>query len=408
MKKFISLLLAGMMLVGTTACSQDSTSQSADSGNNTAAVSEVPDEVGGVDNDSSESVSSGGDVVVGVSSMLTGPAPLDGLRMRQAIELVVDEVNENGGVLGGRQIKLIVEDDQADQTAAVNVANKLISDGAKVIIGPHRSTSAMAVQQTMQEKKMPFITGGSSPSLADVGNPYLFTCRASDTIMAKIVAKYAVETLGAKKIGIMYNNDEFGTGGQMVAEQYFTEQGVEFISEGHNSNDKDMTGQLMKAKQAGCDTIFIWAHDAEVVVMARQITELGLDMNVVCSGAPALKQVSDLCEAEWIEGWFCATDYVSTSEEPYVKEFIEKFTAKYGEEPEMFAASYYGATLALVDAIERAGSDDSEAIRQALAEVKGIRGIVGELTAENNALVHEGSIVVIRDRQPVLEAVVHE
>ncbi|MFV0352525.1 MAG: ABC transporter substrate-binding protein [Oscillospiraceae bacterium] len=388
MKRLVASVLSFVLAFALVACQAGAASSSA--GNSTGSTG-------------TSTAATGEDVVLGASIQLTGATPLDGERVKQALELVVKETNANGGVLGGRQLKLIVEDNQADQTQAINVANKLLSSGVVAVFGPHESTNAMAVQQMMGEAKIPFITGGTSPSLAKVGNEYMFMCRASDTIMARVAAAYATEQLGAKNVAIMYNNNEYGTGGQTTAQAYFDENGISYIAEGHNSGDKDMTAQLLKAKQAGCDTIFLWAHAAETVVLARQIYELDLGMKVVACPTPTLAQVTDLCETEWLEGWFAVTDYVPSSTEDYVVEFQQKFEAEYGVQPEMFAAAWYGAGLAMVDAIERAGSADPVAIQKALTEVDGLQGIVGTLSCDDtNSFVHEGKMVEIKDKQAVL------
>ncbi len=347
-----------------------------------------------------------GSVKIGVIAMLTGDAPTDGLRMRQAIELVVNEVNAAGGV-NGTTIELDIQDDQCTTDGAINAMNKCIADGCVFVFGPHRSSTAKAVSDIAKNAGIPYMTGGSSPSLATLENPYMFTCRASDSIMARVGGIVAVENLGGKKVGVLYCSDDFGVGAMDVASAYFQEKGVDYAVEAHNPNDADMSGQLLNLVNAGCDVLLVWTHDADMVVISRQINELGIELPVVSSGAPAMSTVSDLMEASWIEGWNVITDYCSTSEEPHVLEFKEKFRAVYDIDPEMFAASYYGAARALVDALGRAKSMSSADIRDALAETKGVQGIVGVLESDsNNAMIHQGFLVTMKDKVPQLVEVV--
>jgi len=392
-KRITALMLSLMLTVSLAACAGETAPSTGNANTTDGADAAATDDSG-----EAAATDDGGDILIGASIGTTGATPLDGERVKQAVELAIKEANENGGILGGRQVKLQVEDNAADQTTCINVANKLISAGSVAVLGPHESTNAMAVQQLMSEKKIPFITGGTSPSLATVNNEYMFRCRASDVIMSGISARYAIDTLKTQKVGILYNNNEYGTGALNVVKPIFDEAGIEYIEEGHNTGDKDVTASLMKIKQAGCDTIFTWSHAAETVVIARQIQELGLEVNVVSSPSPTLPQVWELCEPEWLEGWYAAADFVSTSDEPHVMEFVEKFKAEYGVEPEMFAASWYGAAKALIDAIDRAGSTDPEAIRDALAATSGFQGIVGEISCDaENAFIHEGKIVTIKN-----------
>ena len=72
---------------------------------------------------------------------------------------------------------------------------------------------------------------------------------------------------------------------------------MEYVEEGHNTGDKDFTPQVMKMKDAGVDTVIIWTHDAELAIHARQIYELGLDVQVVSSPGVTMQQVIDMCKA---------------------------------------------------------------------------------------------------------------
>ena len=95
----------------------------------------------------------------------------------------------------------------------------------------------------------------------------------SDTINGQVAARYAIDTLGAKKIGISYNNNDFGTGGRDVIIPILEADGIEYVAVGHNAGDKDLTGQMMQLKSAGVDCIISWTDDAEVALTARQLYE---------------------------------------------------------------------------------------------------------------------------------------
>lgn len=340
-------------------------------------------------------------IKIGLCAMITGAAPADGERMRNAVTLAVEEINKAGGLLG-REVQLIIEDDQTDQTGAVNACNKLISQGVCAVIGPHRSTNVTAVEKLFADAKIPFLVGGTSVKLATLGNEYFFRIRASDGLMAPTAGKYLAESIKAKKVGILFNNDEYGVGGKDGIESALKEAGVEFISEGHNTNDKDFAGSLMKIKNAGCDAIAIWAHDAEMVILARQITELGIDVPVIASPGITMAQVLEMCEPEWVEGWMSCTDYVDTNPDQTVQDFIKKYTAKYNQKTELYVSSYYGAAQILFEAIKAAGSDDPTAIRDALLKIDGLKVPNGVAKCnEFGELIHQVIVAKIENRAPV-------
>ena len=184
---------------------------------------------------------------------------------------------------------------------------------------------------------------------------------------------------------------------------YLEEAGVPYVAVGHNAGDKDLTGQIMQLKGEGVDCIISWTDDAEVALTARQLYELGVDVPVIASAGVVMDQVLNLLEPEYVEGWYSVTDFVSTSDEAVTAEFTKKFTDKYGYAPELYAATYYSATYVLADAIERAGSADPQAVRDALAATDGLVLPEGSYKCdENGNLLHGCVIAQIRDKVPTM------
>lgn len=346
-----------------------------------------------------------GTILIGISTGLTGAFAQDGEKVKQGVLLAIDEINQNGGVLG-RKMEATFEDDQNNPTMAVNTVNKLISEHITALIGPTLSATVMPVTSIIQKYKIPTLTGATSPKLLTLNNPYLFLIRASDKITAKVAVKFAVENLKAKKIGILYNSDEMGTGAKNVMEEYLKSINIPFISEGHNTGDRDMTGQLMKMKNAGVDTLMIWTHDQEAAVIVRQIKELNLKVNIVGNPGFAMPQELKLMDKDWVEGVYTATDIVPDDNDPVVQEFVKKFNDRYNTMPDLYASAYYSAVKVLADAIKRAGSIDSDKIAEALRQTKDFKVPEGTYTADSNgALLHECIIAQIKDKTP--HAVTH-
>lgn len=392
LKKWTAITLSAVMAFSLAACGgQQGTgtgSAGASGGDSSGAASEAA---------SSDS----GDVIkIGLISMMTGDNPLNGERMNQGVSMAVDEYNAAGGI-NGKQIQLTIVDDQTLQDMAVTCANKLIGEGVAGIVGPHRSTNALAVEAVVKQAGVATFTGGTTPQISTLDNDYLFRCRASDRIFAEAAAAYAKE-LGCKKLGLFFNNDDFGTGAEGVIKQYCADHGIEYVEEGHNTGDKDFTPQIMKMKDAGVDTVIIWTHDAELAIHARQIYELGLEVQVVSSPGVTMQQVIDMCKAEYIEGWYGVTDYVSTSDEPTLVAFKENFEAKYGIEPELYAASYYGGAVALLEGIKAAGTTDRKAVMEAVKGLKDLNVPVGVISCdENNDLIHNINVAKIENKVPL-------
>ena len=102
-----------------------------------------------------------------------------------------------------------------------------------------------------------------------------------------------------------------------------------------------------------------------------------------------------------MEGWYAVTDFVSTNDDDTVKQFVEDFKAKYGYAPELYASTYYSAAYVLADAIERAGSTEPQAVRDALAETKDIKLPEGVFSCdEEGNMVHGCVIAQIKEKIP--------
>ena len=392
MKKLTALLLALVMVLSVTACASNNTSATTGApkaADTTAAENKVDDSA------------FDGEIVFGLSTAVTGNFPLAGERTLQGVDLAVEEINAAGGVLG-KKLTYIYEDDGNDATTAVNVVTKLLNEDVVAVIGPHTTGNTLAVQSLYAEAGMPFFSGGTGVKLEnEMDNKYFHRIRPSDSICGAIAAKFAVENLGAKKVGVDYNNNDFGTGGRDVVVATLQELGVEYVEVAHNSGDTDMTTQLMNLQAAGVDAVILWTDDAEDVVTARQAYELGLDIPFITSAGVVMQQVLDQMEPEYVEGWYSATDFVPANDDPVVKTFVEAFNAKYGTDPELYASAYYGTVKALAAAIEIAGSTDHEAVNDALTQIKDLPAPTGTMTyGAHGNMIHSLVITQIHDLKP--------
>ena len=221
----------------------------------------------------------------------------------------------------------------------------------------------------------------------------MFRVRASDSIMAELAATYAVETLGCQKIGLFTNSNDFGVGGRTVAEEYLTEKGVEYVVEVHNTGDTDMTSQILSLISQDVDGVIVWTDDAETALAARQFHDLGLDVPIVGSTAISTAQVNELCQPEWLDNWYSATDFTVTNPAEMVQDFTAAYQEAYDAEPEIYAATYYSSVYILADAIERAGSEDPAAIRDALAETDGLETVFGTMSVDDKGEMNWGGTI---------------
>lgn len=402
-KSVLSIFLTGMMLISCAGCGKKE---------EPASAAEESSE-GGDMAESAESAGAGDNVIlIGASCSLTGGEPKDGLRMRQGIEMAVDEVNEAGGIeIDGTAYNLMldVQDDAGTTEGAISAFNKLASEQCKVIIGPFKAGAAKAVADLAEQQGIPYFTGSASTTLDDLNTDKIFRVRSSDRLMVEIAAEVCAKRFEAQKVGMLYVSDDFGTSAMNEAQKCLDKLGRELVVETYNANDADMSGQLLKLKNSDVDCLLIWAYDADMVVISRQINDLGIDLPVCSSNSPAMAQVRELMNAEWIEGWYTVTDFCETVETEEGAHFRNAFRERYDADPEMFSAVFYGAVKCVAQAITDAQSADPEAIKDALHQLDGVEGPAGTYVAgEKGLLVHQGTLIQIKNNLPEFVDVYYE
>ncbi len=332
---------------------------------------------------------------IGVACELTGTRAMNGIDRMRGAQMAVEAINQAGGVLG-RPLELVIEDTKGEVPTAIAVAEKFAQvHKVCAVIETSFSFLNVAVHEIYWNAGIPVLVGGSSPALTKFGNPYLFRTRTSDTITAAVMASFAVETLGAKRVVIAYIMDDFGYGARDAQAKVLKDlYGIEPVAMvGIPSNLTDATGQIMEIAAANPDVVIQFAHGWESGHMYKSRHELGLTKIpwIVSQGGidPAAIQMAG---AEAVVNVYSVADFAY--DEPAVRAFRQLFMSVWGEDfmtHESMRAWDLVHLLAL--AIEKAGSDDPQAIRDALVGIhmRGIRYDIqvredGECILENKVL----------------------
>lgn len=354
-------------------------------------------------------------IVIGVTGPMTGPAALNGQYMQNTTQMAADEWNENGGItIDGeqRQIELVFEDDQATASEALNAVTKQVYDnGVFALIGPHNSGCVLSVADICTDENIIMLTGGTSVKISDLGNQNIFRIRASDALTASLAFKYCQENLGAEKIGMMYINNDFGTGALTVVQGAAEEAGVELAAvEGFSGGDTDMSGQLFAMQAAGCEAVICWADDAEGAIIARQYHELGLteDFAIVGSATFSLSTFYSTTDETNADGIFSVNDYAYTNTDEQVAEFEEKYYGKFDIHSDLYSAAYYDAANVLFTAIANAGTLDTDAVREELQKIEYDGVMANDNFDDLNDGIHQILVIKNDGNTPVVETVVYE
>lgn len=402
MKKLLAVFLAAAMTFSLAACGGDSGTKETkgeEAGTTEAAGSEAA-ETKADGTGAAEPSGSGETYRIGLAAMMTGDNALNGERMQKASEMAIAQYNEAAGY---EKFVLNIEDDLTTNEGALTAVQKLISDGCLAIIGPHRSSAALAVSDTVAENQVCVLVGGTSVAI-DGSNDYMFRTRASDAIMATVAATFCKDTLDAKKVGILHASDEYGQGGADAAMAFFNAQGIEYVDCPHNVNDVDFTSAILECQSGGCDTVFTWTHDAETAIIYQQLATYMPDVNKIASPGLTLDNVLNLCEDSWVDGAYSVTDFISTSTDAVAVDFVKEYQELYGETPDLYAAAYYGAAVMICDAVltcEAAGEVTPQTVRDAIAAAQTKTLPTGDFYNDDaNNLVHSCVIAKLNGKAP--------
>lgn len=330
----------------------------------------------------------------GLVAPFTGSGSILGDYIREAMMLAVDEINAAGGI-EGRQIEVIVYDDEAAPATAINVVKRVIeNDKVDVVFGPNMSSSVLAVHQVAADNETLMMVGATSPSLGydRTGNPWLFRLRADDQVRVENQADYAVEVLGSKKPGIIYGTTDYCTSARDVIIARFAEHGIEPVAiEQMREGDVDATGQLLNMVRAGVDSIMGLTHESEAAVFVRQMRQMGVDVPIVGFTAWGVPAFTDLAP-EAAKGVIAVQSFTPEDTNPVVQEFVQKYQARYGRLPSDPGQAYYDGVYAIKEVIERVGFD-KHAMRQELENFSGYVGLQGELVTDEKHNLSRFSLI---------------
>lgn len=346
----------------------------------------------------STSTSGGADsdvIKIGVFEPMTGANAAGGEMTVEGIELAHKKVGE---VLG-KKVELVVVDNKSDKVEAANAASKLIEqDKVVAIIGSYGSSLSMAAGDIVKNMQVPAVGCSPTNPLVTLNNDYYFRVCFIDPFQGTVMANYAFNELGAKKAAIIQDvQNDYSVGlSTYFAEAFKGLTGDDnsiVATTSYNAGDQDFTAQLTSVKGLNPDVIFAPGNYGESALLIKQARDLGI--NAPFLGGDTWESPEFLSiGGDAVEGAVYSSHF--TSEAP-VTEVSETFLAEYKEEFDQdanaFAALGYDAYMLVIDAIERANSADSVAIRDAIAETAGFVGATGNISLDTNGDAVKSAVI---------------
>lgn len=339
-------------------------------------------------------------IKIGVYEPMTGAFAAGGQMTYEGVELAHEYKSE---VLG-KPVEVVLVDNKSDKTEAATAMSRLI-EAEKVVgvIGSYGSSLSMAGGEVAEKAGIPVVGCSPTNPLVTKGKRFYTRVCFIDPFQGAVIAGYAYEDLGAKTVAIIQDvAQDFSIG----VTAFFREKWIELTGDpktivaltSYQTGDSDFTAQLTHAIGKNPDAIVTTGYYGEVALLAMQARELGYDGPILGTDAldaPELVEIG----GDAVEGVTFTTHYHPAGAiTPISKTFLELYEAKYGMEGNAFAALGWDAYMLLLDAIERAGSVDGDAIAEALYETSKFEGATGWITLdENGDAVKSAVIKTIKD-----------
>ncbi len=321
-------------------------------------------------------------ILIGVAGPHSGDLSPYGLPTVNAVELVVEEINAAGGVLG-RPIELVIEDDQCAPEVAANTAAKLVSDGVVAVIGHICSGATGTALAVYSETDILAISpSATNPGLAEYEN--FFRTIAPDDAQARLQVDYVVDELGLTQIALLHDRGDYGKGLSDFAQAYLQEvdDADVVLYDGVTVGAVDYSAIINRVRAEGAEVVIWGGYHPEASKLVEQMRSQGMD-DVVFVGGDGIKgnAIVDLI-GDSAEGVY-ATGARETGDNPLAAEYTERHIEVYGSGPGDFFMEAVSAALALFNAIEVAGSTNNDDIINALRS-SAVQTPVGEISFDQD------------------------
>ncbi|WP_234123034.1 ABC transporter substrate-binding protein [Clostridium hydrogenum] len=339
-------------------------------------------------------------VKIGVFEPMTGANAAGGQLEVEGVKLA----NKLYPTVDGKKVELVFADNKSDKVEAASAASNLVEQqNVNAIIGSWGSGNSMAAGDVVKDAKIPAVGASCTNPLVTAGNDYYFRVCFIDPFQGTVMAKYAANTLKAKKIAILQEvSSDYSVGICKFFSDAFKKltknENAIICKENYNTGDQDFTAQLATIKSKNPDAIFAPGNFTECALIIKQARQLGIKTPFIGGDTWETPQFIDIGK-EAVEGsvfsTFFATEKPITEES---KKFLDAYRKQYKEEPAAVTALAYDAYLVILDAIKRAHSTDPVKIRDQIAKTKNFPGAAGVITIdEDNNAVKDAVLKVVKN-----------
>ncbi len=313
-------------------------------------------------------------IIAGVSGPLTGPNAQYGAQWTRGFDLALEGINGAGGVKG-RPIQYEFQDSQSDPRQSVAVAQKFVADPHIVIeLGDFSSPASMAASPIYQRAKLvQFGFTNSHPDFTK-GGDHMWSNSTDQAEEQPHLAEFASK-LGFKRPALLHLNTDWGRTAKDAFLKAAPGLGMEVAAtEGYLSAEQDFRPTLVRARDSKPDGLVLLSYYADGALISRQARDTGLALPILAGTSNYSPKFIELGGAG-VEGDYVMSTFFPGDPRPEVQDFVKRYQAKYGMEPDSFSAGAYDTMVLFAALCERYGTT-REAMQTGLADIRDVPSVI--------------------------------
>jgi len=299
-------------------------------------------------------------VKIGFAGPLTGAQAHYGADFKNGITLAVEDFNATKPVIDGKPIQIVLDaqDDQADPRTGTTVAQKLVDDGVKGMLGHFNSGTTIPASRIYAQAGIPEIAMATAPEYTQQGFKSAFRMMTSDTQQGAVIGGYAVTGLKFTKIAIVDDRTAYGQGLADQFEKAAKAAGATIVDREFTSDKAvDFKAILTKLKASGAQAVFFGGADAQAAPMVKQMHELGMKETLM-AGEMVKSDTFLKIAGSSADGTVVSLAGLPLDQMPGGKKYEAEYTKRFGSPVETYSPYAYDGAMAMFDAMKAANSTD--------------------------------------------------
>ena len=309
-------------------------------------------------------------VTIGAIFPLSGSVAFFGIESRDGVLLAIEEINASGGILG-KKLNLIAEDDEGNAEKTVNAFNKLTAKNKiSFLIGSSTSAATQAISALAQQNKVVLVSPSATNINITTAGDYVFRACFIDPFQGVVGAYFAYDILGSRTAVILYDaGADYNTGlAESFRDQFIALGGQITAYEAYQTGDVDFNAQVTRIRASHPDVVYLPNYLNDVRLQAVQLRDIGVRAALV--GGDGWAGAVEIAGDELLNS-FWSSGFASDTVDPQGMAFAEAFSARFDRTASQFAALGYDAMMLIADGIKNAGTFDTEAVKNAMADING-------------------------------------